>query len=346
MEQVDILIIGAGPAGLRAAQVLAEAGRDVLVLEKNVVVGPKTCGGGLGMRAARELAAMGLPPEAGRSLVARVAFSGEEPAPLIAPYAVVRTLSRARLGSFQLELTRKAGAEVRVGAPASALDLAAHRVTVNGAPIRYRRLIGADGSDSAVRRALGLASPRALFAGEYNIGGMRQEQLWVASDSPHLASGYFWVFPHTDYTSIGAVVPRAVVRPGSVRSYLDRRLRELGLDRGSTRYEGAAIEVEHHGFDFEPDVHLVGDAAGLPSRLTAEGIYPALISGEETARRILDPAYPRRRCRVWLRGKRVHDALSGLARRRHSRELLLRLLTAATRPAASRRVVSRLLVAG
>ena len=39
MESVEHLIVGGGPAGLRAAQVLAEAGREVLVLEKRAQIG-------------------------------------------------------------------------------------------------------------------------------------------------------------------------------------------------------------------------------------------------------------------------------------------------------------------
>lgn len=37
------------------------------------------------------------------------------------------------------------------------------------------------------------------------------------------------------------------------------------------------------------DVHLAGDAAGVVSSLTAEGIYGALVTGEEVARAILEP---------------------------------------------------------
>jgi len=76
VERVENLVIGAGPAGLRAAQVLAEAGREVLVLEKNRQVGPKTCAGGLTRKAVRELAALGLPADLGLESVGHVAFTG------------------------------------------------------------------------------------------------------------------------------------------------------------------------------------------------------------------------------------------------------------------------------
>ena len=41
MESYDIIIIGAGPAGLNAAKILGDAGRRVLLLEKNAEIGPK-----------------------------------------------------------------------------------------------------------------------------------------------------------------------------------------------------------------------------------------------------------------------------------------------------------------
>ena len=47
VKKYDVIIIGAGPAGLSAAKILAENGKTVLVLEKNKVIGPKVCAGGL-----------------------------------------------------------------------------------------------------------------------------------------------------------------------------------------------------------------------------------------------------------------------------------------------------------
>ena len=46
-ENYDIIIIGAGPGGLACAQELGKSKLSVLLLEKNDVIGPKICAGGL-----------------------------------------------------------------------------------------------------------------------------------------------------------------------------------------------------------------------------------------------------------------------------------------------------------
>ncbi|MBI4408220.1 MAG: NAD(P)/FAD-dependent oxidoreductase, partial [Gemmatimonadetes bacterium] len=268
VESVEHVIVGAGPAGLRAAQVLAEAGREVLVLEKNDEIGPKTCGGGLTLKAVRELEALGLPAECGLDLLSFASRRHDSPLALHPYYGRVRTVPRRALGAFQAARVRSAGADLRTGAAAAGLDPAGRTLTVDGRVLRYRHLLAADGSKSLVRRALGLAGSRAFFAGEYNIPGLAREHLWVVFDSPALGNGYFWIFPHRDYASVGAGVHKKLIAPNAVRPYLDGRMAELGIDPGDTPYEGATIEVQFVGFDFPGGVHLVGDAAGVASGLT------------------------------------------------------------------------------
>jgi flavin-dependent dehydrogenase len=337
VEDVEHLIIGAGPAGLRAAYVLAEAGREVLVLEKHTEVGPKTCAGGLTLKTMRELEAMGMPADAALRRVGHVAFAGGRAVALAADATVVHTIARRDLGRLQLGWTRSAGAEVRTGSPASAIDLAARTLTVAGRLIRWRHLIGADGADSAVRRALGLPSPREYFAAEYNVPAIRLEPLRVECDPNELANGYFWVFPHAAYTSLGAVAPKHLVAPSTLRRYLEARLDRLGVARDGVPFEGATIEVEYHGCHFPGGVHLVGDAAGAVSSLTAEGIYAAIVTGEEVARQVLDTGMPAPKTRRWLRTKRRHDSLARWLARSGPRAWTLGALAGlAARPALRR----------
>jgi flavin-dependent dehydrogenase len=344
MDAVDILIVGAGPAGLRAAQVLAGAGRDVLVAEKHEEIGPKTCAGGLTRKSVDLLRPLGLPDDAGLERVGQVAFDGH--CVVLHPErTVVRTLPRRELGRYQLAWARAAGAEVRAAVPVSALDLTARTARVGDRSVRWRHLIGADGSDSAVRRAVGLPSPRDCFAAEYNVAGIRLEPLRVEVD-PGLAGGYFWVFPHCDYTSIGAVASKRKVRPGDLRRYLEGRIAALGVDRTGVPFEGATLEVTFRGFHFPGNVHLAGDAAGVPSSLTAEGIYAALLTGEEVAHTIIAPEYAAERARRWLGVKRRHDRLERALQFSAARTAVLPALARVARWRRARGVLADWFLAG
>jgi geranylgeranyl reductase len=345
VESVEHLIVGAGPAGLRAGQVLAEAGREVLVAEKRPVIGPKTCAGGLTPKAVALLRTLGLPTDAGLTCVGRVAFGARPPVELEPELTQVVTVSRLELGCHQTGWARAAGAEVRAGCAVGELDLARHTAVVEGRPLTWRHLIGADGSDSAVRRALGLPCARACFAAEYNLPGVRLEPLQVECD-PSLAGGYFWVFPHRAYTSIGAVAEKHAMRPAELRAYVDRRLGRLGLSHQRAPFEGATLEIEFRGLHFSGDVHLVGDAAGVPSSLTAEGIYSALLTGEEVAREIVEPRYRSTRLERWLRVKRRHDRFASFLRRRTARAVALPLLARLSAWPPARRPMAEWFLAG
>src|ERR1700749_4234898 len=63
----DVIVVGAGPSGATTAYYLAQAGLNVLVIEKSKFPRDKVCGDGLTPRAVKSLVAMGVgvSPEAG-----------------------------------------------------------------------------------------------------------------------------------------------------------------------------------------------------------------------------------------------------------------------------------------
>ncbi|MBI3945314.1 MAG: NAD(P)/FAD-dependent oxidoreductase [Armatimonadetes bacterium] len=340
MRRVEHVVVGAGPGGLRAAEVLALAGREVLVLERSPVFGDKVCAGGLTTKAADLLARMGLPDALCRRSLAHGSFLGEDPIPLDPRLGRVRTLSRRALGEWQVGVTRAAGAAVRAGASVVAVDLGARSITLDGGEtIGWEHLIGADGSRSLVRRALGLSCSRRYFAAEYNVPGDHEDRLLILLDSRSLAQGYFWAFPQVGYTSFGCGADRTLVSPRAVCRYLRARLAKLGVSTGDVPLEGALIEVGHAGVHFGR-AHLVGDAAGLASPVTGEGIYAALASGEDVARRLLDPGWPQPLLRGWQRTRALHGGIARLWRHEAARTLSYHALRALCRHPFGRRAVT------
>src|SRR4051812_189572 len=59
-RQADVIVVGAGPAGSSVATFLAQAGVDVLLLEKSAFPREKVCGDGLTPRAVRQLLRLGI----------------------------------------------------------------------------------------------------------------------------------------------------------------------------------------------------------------------------------------------------------------------------------------------
>ena len=219
---VDVLVVGAGPAGATAATVLARAGRSVLVIDKAEFPRDKCCGDGLTTLALRELEAIGLRPEHVPSWQTVSAAwlrspSGREvclPMPTDGMFAA--TTPRRELDAALVALARSAGAEVREGCSIVALHQTATHVDVeiagpvDGAgsspastTVRCQFVIAADGMWSPTRKLLGLAEPGYL--GEWhafrqyasNVTGTAAERLYVWFE-PDLLPGYAWSFPLPD----------------------------------------------------------------------------------------------------------------------------------------------------
>jgi flavin-dependent dehydrogenase len=112
----DVLIIGAGPAGLAAAARLARDGHDALVLEEHQEVGrPAHCTGVLGNDAFGEL---DLPRDTILSITRSAAFRAGHGEPVLveSDRVIATVVDRPRFDAALGVRAREAGAELRTGA--------------------------------------------------------------------------------------------------------------------------------------------------------------------------------------------------------------------------------------
>jgi geranylgeranyl reductase len=82
----------------------------------------------------------------------------------------------------------------------------------------------------------------------------------------------------------------SVLGPGQLKSAFYSWISSLGLTRKSGLVQTGSIGCHYSGHRFGR-IFLAGDAAGLASPLTGEGIAQAIISGREVAEEIINPDY-------------------------------------------------------
>ncbi len=309
----DVVIVGAGPGGLACAKLLAEHGVRVLVLERKQQIGPKVCAGGI--------TCDGLLRHVPESLIERsfcdqYVVTNVQRLRVSEKNPIIATVDRGRLGRWMAAAAAEAGAGIRTGVRALAIDGTRVRVrTASGREqtISCRHLVGADGADSLVRRSLGLPAGRVGIGINYQVPGQAEKMEW------HLRTrvfgyGYGWIFPHRETISIGAYGARGNLPAATLRRRCIGWARSLGYDLDGQQARAALISFDFRGFCFGR-TWLVGDAAGLASGLTGEGIYPAMVSGEAVARRILDPAYPATEITSMTKKQRRHQQIIDLSAR-------------------------------
>ncbi|MDH4158218.1 MAG: geranylgeranyl reductase family protein [candidate division Zixibacteria bacterium] len=301
-EQYDVVIIGAGPAGLTAGEELARSGRSVLILEKNEEIGPKICAGGLPTK----ITELGIPLDiADRQFTSIKAHTGNKSYVISLPWVFLSTIDRQKLGRFLLNRAVSCGAEVRTGAYVKRIQPG--HVSLDGRDIHFRHLIGADSSASITRKHLGLKIEDMGVTFQYRVPWETDDiELYV--DAHTFGSGLGWVVPHAGYTIIGLGWDAKERKERNLKQTCRRWCRERGLDIAGASEEHWFINYDYRGWHFD-NVFLVGDAAGFASGLTGEGIYYAMLSGREAARKIIDPAYPCPGIEEILKKKRAHERL-------------------------------------
>jgi geranylgeranyl reductase family protein len=315
MEPCDLLIIGAGPAGSFAAELLAKGGARVALFDGRPEGEPKACGGGVTAKALK--AWPHLLNAVGRTVAELEMYSPSGKRlhlTLDEPFAIY---SRIAFDSYLRDRAKDAGAEVfSVKISARGIKRTDTGWTLrgtDGAEWTGGTLVGADGANSGVARML--AGP--LSSSEMEVAFGYRAPLPANGAAPTVVAflpgwmGYAWAFPRPDHISFGIATTQEAFEHRPLDELLwdfmlgyyrqredakaklwasrktdrerDERIRkrlETTAERYAARIPGLADKTWDTRHVCGERWALLGDAAGFADPVTGEGIYYALRSAE------------------------------------------------------------------
>ncbi len=310
------IIIGGGPGGLACATKLAEMGFEPLVLERNSRIGPKVCAGGIpwsgmGRHLPSELIEKQFPNQHVCSQWQKTIIKNKNP--------IITTINREKLGSWMRDKAEKAGVKIISNCPV--LNIIDDKIFTRSQEFSFDFLVGADGSNSLVRRFLKIPSQRTGAGIQYQVPGDFPHMQWHLNQRL-FASGYAWIFPHKKGASIGAYAFKQDMSASRLKKNFNHWLKKNGIKVKGLALEAATINFDYQDYRFG-NKFLVGDAAGLASGLTGEGIYPAIVCGETVAALIKDPGHQCHDLERIIRKQQRHNRILQLS---GSNKILCRII--------------------
>jgi geranylgeranyl reductase len=300
----DVIIIGAGPAGLTAGKFLASRNKKILILEKNNIAGDKICAGGLTLKDFKKIRV----PDSvitKKFKSANLCLNGHcTKFEFNTPW--LWTCDRKDIGKWQLEEAQKAGAIVEFNSEVIKIDKESVSLK-NGQRLFFKYLIGADGSNSIVRRFIGLKSEKVGAGMHYLVTGSKFNELEVFFDYKKFGPTYAWIFPRGEIASVGVGINPKFSKSDKIKIEFDNWCQEHGIDVKKYKFESALINYDYQGVEFG-NIFLAGDAAGLANGVTGEGIYAAILSGKEVAYKIINPDYDLKELKKMVKMKKMQES--------------------------------------
>jgi flavin-dependent dehydrogenase len=287
-DRSDVLVVGAGLAGLYTATLLARSGHDVVLAERRTDLARSIRTTGIFVR--RTLDDYALPDDCLGPPIRRVVLyppSLERPVELDSDRDEYRVGDMAGIYAAAARSATDAGVRLVLGTRYAGRE--GHNFILVGpdgiTKILARFVVGADGARSRVARDLQLDRNHHLLTGAeqvFAIAGGDEPPAFHCVLDPALAPGYLaWVVNDGRHAHLG-VAGYGDRFPAGLRRALQQFVAKAPGLGGAKRSD----EVERRGGPIPvggvlrrigcPDGLLVGDAAGAVSPLTAGGLDPCL----------------------------------------------------------------------
>lgn len=287
-----VAVLGGGPAGAFAAERLAAAGLETIVLDEKLAW-EKPCGGGLTYKAYQRYPFL-LNNDYPKRFVTHTMLSA--PGAGAARLALREPLviySRLDLNRMLLERAERAGAQMeKVRVLEVARKDSGWRVRTGAGTIDADFCIVATGARNSLRNVgTEWTADDTMRALGYYVEA-KQEHIDIQF-LPDL-EGYIWIFPRCGHLSVG--ICGKGVPAQALRTRLEFFMQERAIPYKDARFYSHVLpslgasgwrnnRVAGQGW------LAVGDAGGLVDPITGEGLYYAMRSGDLAAQVLLDSAH-------------------------------------------------------
>jgi flavin-dependent dehydrogenase len=309
MQEVDLLIIGSGPAGISTAlhmlQVDSSWAERMILIEKVAHPRPKLCGGGVTRIGIETLHNLGinlpLPIPGVEIEKAQFLYQGRSVNVKGNPEFVV--YNRIEFDQFIAAEARQRGLLIHENEPVVSIILDSEYARVSSATNDYQAkvVVGADGSKGITRRLFKESRSKyriarvletTLPARENDETFTKKTAIFEFTPAAQDLQGYYWEFPSfvagKSRFNRGVYDARFIPQRDKAKlpAILKEEITHQGGDKQRLDIQGHPIHLFSPFNQFaKPRLILVGDAAGVDP-LLGEGIGPAMAYGELAARAI------------------------------------------------------------
>ncbi|QDV50678.1 NAD(P)/FAD-dependent oxidoreductase [Gimesia fumaroli] len=319
-ETCDVLIVGGGPGGSSCARGLRDSGLDVLVMDKATFPRDKVCAGWITPPVV-DLLDLDLDDyKREHALQPITRFrTGIIGGPAIETEYDKTVSYGIRRCEFDDYLLKRCGARTQLGSPLKTMERSENGWLINGS-LQAKLIVGAGGHFCPVARRLNQANPSEKSVvlaqeTEFELTPEQQSLCRVKPDTPELyfcrdLKGYGWCFLKDGFLNVG-IGREGEKQLSAVRDeftdYLDREGRVPKEILG--KFKGHAYRL--YGLQkrtiIDDSVLLVGDAIGMASPQSGEGIRPAIETGLIAADMIRDCQRDYSKARLGTYQEKVFD---------------------------------------